>query len=421
MTDAAVTLSSVEAFMSARRTRAIRFPTDIERQFALDTHAKRCQRLSNGLFVSTPLYNLFLLADQLLVPDIMWLAVWLHAAVVTPWMLLAAWLISRRPTPFVRECLAASVPLLIIAQIDLGFALTTSESAAHYQYVVIPTLLHTNVSVHRLEFRAARAVTAAILVLHTALVLWASYISAAVAAITIIQIAICAYIALIANYTMERDLRRAYLFSLRDRLRHAEADEASRRDPLTKLANRLHLDHELARLWSLPELKVAPVSIVMIDIDHFKQLNDRYGHTAGDLCLKRIAAMLLAELRKGDDLAVRYGGEEFLLLLPSIEMMDAVRLAERIRGSIESAAIPNYGSGLWDTVTASFGVAAASVSDLSPHELIAAADHALYAAKSKGRNQVWPPPAGNLAAQTSRALIERTGFMPASQDIRRGI
>ena len=394
--------------MSERRQRSIRFPSAIERQFEADTHAKRCKRLTIGLLVSVPLYNFFLLSDWLLVPDVIGLATWLHFAVVTPWMLLAAWIVSRRPNPFVRECIAASVPLLIILQIDLDFSVTTSESAAHYQYVVIPTLLYTNVSIHRLEFRFARVVSGAILVLHTGLVLSASYISPAVAATIIVQILICAYITLVANYTMERDLRRAYLFSLRDRLRHAEADAASRRDPLTGLANRLRLEGELANLWSFTGLTPV-VSVVMVDIDHFKRLNDRYGHGAGDLCLKRLAALLLAELRKTNDLAVRYGGEEFLLLLPGLTMIDAIRLAERIRRSIESAAIPNEGSRMRGVVTASFGVAASSTSDLSSVELIAAADQALYAAKSKGRNQVWPPPATCLSAMPSKVVAFSQG------------
>jgi diguanylate cyclase (GGDEF)-like protein len=400
MTGTTVTLASVEAFMSERRTRTTSFPSPIERQFESDMHLKRCMRITVGLLVSAPLYNVFLLADWLLVPDVLRMAIWLHLGIVTPWMLFAAWLISRKPKPFVRELLATSVPLLIILQIDLGFAATTSANAAHYQYVVVPLLLYTNVSMLRLEFPFARAATVVIVLVHSTLVLSASYISAAIATTIIIQIVICAYIILVANYVMERDLRRSYLYSLRDQLRHAAADAASRRDPLTGLANRLHLDTELARLWSLPEIKASPVSMIMVDIDHFKRLNDRYGHGAGDICLKRVAATLQAELRKTGDLAVRYGGEEFLLLLPDVEMVDAVRLAERIRRAIESASIPNEGSGLRGIVTASFGVATSSVSDLSAVELIAAADQALYAAKSKGRNQVWPPSAASFSVHS---------------------
>ncbi|WP_025031922.1 diguanylate cyclase [Bradyrhizobium sp. DOA9] len=391
----------VEAALSARRSGGTCFTTEIEAKFEADTLAKRNQRLITGLLVSAPLYNLFLIADWLLVPDVVRLAIWLHVLVVTPWMLLAAWLISRKPRPFVRECLAASVPLLIIMQIDLCFAFTNSPGAAHYQYVVIPTLLYTNVSLHRLRFASARAVTALIVAIHVSLVLWVDYISSAVAAIIVIQVIICAYITLVANYTMERDLRRSYLFSLRDRLLHAEADAASRRDPLTGLANRFHLDEALKEIWCASEFTNVPVCVIMVDIDHFKRLNDRYGHGAGDLCLKRVAAILSGELRFGRDLAVRYGGEEFLLLLPDMDLMEAVRVAERTRRSIESAAIPNA-LGLSGVVTASFGVAASIPSDLGSSDLVAAADQALYAAKSNGRNQVWPP----LATKIS--LIDRT-------------
>jgi diguanylate cyclase (GGDEF)-like protein len=390
MPSSSVTLEEVEGFMALRRKRGIAFPPAIERQFERDTHERRCERLTVGILVSAAIYNVFLIADWLLVPDVLQIAALLHFGVVTPWMLTAAWLISKRPSPFAREALAASVPLVIIFQIDLGFAFTTSESAAHYQYVVIPTLLYTNVSLHRLVFPFARAVTAAIVLCHASLVLTAGYLSGIVAVMILVQLVVCAYITLVANYTMERDLRRAYLYSLRDRLRHAQADAASRRDPLTGLANRHHLDDELRKLWAMPDDQISPVSIVLVDIDHFKHLNDRYGHAAGDLCLKRVASVLAAELRGSEDHAVRYGGEEFLLLLPKMDMVDAVRVAERIRRAIENVAIPNEGSGLLDTVTASFGVASSAVTELSAAELIAAADNALYAAKRKGRNAVWP-------------------------------
>jgi diguanylate cyclase (GGDEF)-like protein len=380
----------VEAFMGKGR-RTIAFPAALERQFEEDTQERRSARLRIGILVSVVLYNFFLIADWLLVPDVLRVATLLHLCIVTPWMLFAAWMMTRRPRPFVRECLAASVPLLIILQIDYGFASTTSESAAHYQYVIIPTLLYANVSLHRLAFPFARAVTAAVIICHAAVVLSASYIAGPVAAMILVQIAVCAYITLVANYMMERDLRRAYLYSLRDRLRHSLADAASRRDALTGLANRHHLDIELRRLWAVEGEPAAMVSVILMDIDHFKRLNDKYGHGAGDLCLKRMASILVAELGGAAEGAVRYGGEEFLVVLPAVQLVDAMRIAERIRRSVEQATIPNEGPGLHGIITASFGVASAAVCDLTAAELIAVADTALYAAKRKGRNQVWPP------------------------------
>jgi diguanylate cyclase (GGDEF)-like protein len=386
-----VTLDSVEAFLGLRHKRGLTFPPDLERQFEADMSDRRSQRLTSGILVSAIIYNLFLIADWLLVPDVFWRAVVLHFAVVTPWMLAAAWLVSRRLRPLLRESLAASIPLLIFLQIEYGFASTASETAAHYQYVVIPTLLYTNVSLHRLVFPFACLVTMVIVVCHSGLALNVSYLSPTVGVMMIVQLLVCGYVTLIANYRMERDLRRAYLYSLRDRLRHAQADAASKRDALTGLANRHHLEDELQSLWADRKHEGAAVSIVLVDIDHFKHLNDRYGHGAGDLCLKRVAAILTSELRGAEDHAVRFGGEEFLLLLPDTQMVDAMRVAERTRRAIEKAAIPNEGANVREVVTASFGVASASVADLTAAELIAAADSALYAAKRKGRNQVWPP------------------------------
>jgi diguanylate cyclase (GGDEF)-like protein len=400
-----VTLEAVEALMGKGR-RTIAFPAALERLFEEDTQERRCTRLRIGILVSAVLYNFFLIADWLLVPDVLRVATLLHLGLITPWMLFAAWAMTKRPRPFVRECLAASVPLFIILQIDYGFASTTSESAAHYQYVIIPTLLYANVSLHRLAFPFARAVTAAVVICHAAVVLSANYIGGPVAAMILVQISICAYITLVANYTMERDLRRAYLFSLRDRLRHSLADAASKRDALTGLANRRHLDIELDRLWAADGEPPTMVSVILMDIDHFKRLNDKYGHGAGDLCLKRMASILIAELGAASDGAVRYGGEEFLVVLPGLQLVDAMRIAERIRRSVETATIPNEGPGLFGIVTASFGVASASAGELTAAELIAVADTALYAAKRKGRNQVWPP----LAASGDASNVEQISF-----------
>ena len=395
MLNTAVGLEALEAFMALRRKRGLSFPHPIERQFESDTSARRCQRLTTGILVSVLIYNLFLIADWLLVPDMFWRAVVIHLGLVTPWMLAAAWLISRRPRRSMRESIAASIPLVIILQILYVFASTASKDAAHYQYVVIPTLLYTNISLHRLAFPFALRVTAIIALGHAAVILAVGHLSAPIVVMILVQLAACAYITLVANYQMERDLRKAYLYSLRDRLRHALADAASRRDALTGLANRHHMDAELNRLWHSPHDQVSPVSIVLVDVDHFKSLNDRYGHAAGDLCLKRLAAIVMAELRGTGDIAVRFGGEEFLLLLPQMQLADAIRVADRIRRAIEATAIPNEGTGPGKIVTASFGIASSCVLDLSAEELLAAADSALYAAKRTGRNRVWPPLAGN--------------------------
>lgn len=212
-----------------------------------------------------------------------------------------------------------------------------------------------------------------------------------VALVAITTLAAAAYLTLTSNYFLERDFRRNYLHTLRDRLRHAEMEAAAQRDALTDLANRHRLNSRLAELWQKDDDTISPVAVIMLDIDHFKLFNDRYGHVAGDACLKRIAACVSAELRNIDDLAVRYGGEELLVLLPKTEASRAIRIAERMRRSVEALAIPHEALGASRIVTMSCGTASAPVSTITASELIAAADTALYAAKRNGRNQVWPP------------------------------
>jgi diguanylate cyclase (GGDEF)-like protein len=131
-----------------------------------------------------------------------------------------------------------------------------------------------------------------------------------------------------------------------------------------------------------------PLSLIMIDLDHFKALNDSFGHQRGDECLIRIATELRSHVRRSGDLIARFGGEEFVVLLPQTGIHEAMYQAERIRHAVELLGIqhPTSKSGV---VTASFGVAAATP-DVCPdaYTLLRAADQALYAAKRAGRNCV---------------------------------
>jgi diguanylate cyclase (GGDEF)-like protein len=191
---------------------------------------------------------------------------------------------------------------------------------------------------------------------------------------------------------MERDLRLHYLLSLRDRAQNLELDRMSRRDALTGLGNRRFLEETLAACERIDESH-DPLSIVLLDIDHFKLFNDTAGHQAGDLCLKRVAGIIQAELRGQADHAFRFGGEELIVVLPKTVLPKAIAIADRIRQAIEDAAIPHPALAAGSVVTASFGVACSEPDrDMHAAEVVADADAALYAAKRNGRNQVWPRP-----------------------------
>jgi diguanylate cyclase (GGDEF)-like protein len=198
-------------------------------------------------------------------------------------------------------------------------------------------------------------------------------------------------LALIASYSLEHELRLAYLLGLRERLRNRDLEVLSRHDALTGLDNRRSLEETLVRLGKSGGDGGIDLAIILADIDHFKSYNDSLGHLSGDVCLKRVAGIMQAELRTDGDMAFRFGGEEFLLLLPEADLSIAVGVAERIRRGIEDAAIPHPARVPLGLVTTSFGVAAAQLGGAhTADELIASADAALYAAKHNGRNQVWP-------------------------------
>jgi two-component system cell cycle response regulator len=172
---------------------------------------------------------------------------------------------------------------------------------------------------------------------------------------------------------------------LQDQLweRNAELDRTSRTDALTGLYNRWHLDETLAREGITARRHHDPLSIVLFDIDHFKFVNDTYGHPAGDLVLVEFARRLGDELRSGD-IAGRWGGEEFLLILPRTDLAGAVQVADRIR--IATAAAPITVAGQMITVTVSGGCATGATGENA--ELIHLADTLLYQAKMAGRNQI---------------------------------
>jgi diguanylate cyclase (GGDEF)-like protein len=169
---------------------------------------------------------------------------------------------------------------------------------------------------------------------------------------------------------------------LRERLR-----DQSSIDPLTGLFNRRHMEESFERELARSAAAGLGLGLVMMDVDHFKQLNDRFGHDAGDLVLKQIAATLRACTRPSD-LVCRYGGEELLLLLPGCHRDQALQRAEDCRRDIEALELSN-GTRTLGRVTASFGVAAAPEDGGSLEVLVKQADRALYRAKEGGRNRVF--------------------------------
>lgn len=160
-------------------------------------------------------------------------------------------------------------------------------------------------------------------------------------------------------------------------------------DGLTGIPNRRSFDAALAREWRRLARADKPLSVVLIDVDHFKQFNDTYGHGEGDACLKAVAQALVGTLKRPSDMAARYGGEEFVLLLPEANIEGAKATAEAARAAVAALNIPHAQSSAAAHVTVSLGVAQIVPTD-GPHPqlIVEAADRQLYIAKKGGRNRV---------------------------------
>lgn len=159
-------------------------------------------------------------------------------------------------------------------------------------------------------------------------------------------------------------------------------------DQLTGLANRRHFDNTLAKQFAWAKRNKSPLSLIICDVDFFKLYNDSYGHQQGDDCLSKVGKVLQDHVRRPTDLACRYGGEEFAMILPETNLQGAKWMAEDIRQVIFEQAIPHNASKVADRVSMSLGIAIYNGQYHQAAELINAADGALYKAKGLGRNRV---------------------------------
>ncbi|MDX1318889.1 MAG: diguanylate cyclase [Oceanospirillum sp.] len=163
----------------------------------------------------------------------------------------------------------------------------------------------------------------------------------------------------------------------------------SQTDGLTQIANRRFFDDSFVQEWKRTKREKQPISLVLFDLDFFKQYNDQYGHLQGDECLRSIAELVASVINRPGDLFARFGGEEFILLLPNTPEAGALKIADQCRELVESLSIPHHKSSISEVVTISVGVCSMiPESGTTEHDMLDLTDQALYCAKDRGRNRV---------------------------------
>lgn len=369
--------------------RGLRFSSPIEQIYEHETGERRSREQTITAMIALLCVNLFLLADYLLIPDVFGTAIVIRLLVVSPFTILTFFYLRFNRSAFVRESISVANVIVITASTAFLMVLSHDPLREIYNHSVLLVIIYATM-VQRIRFwYSVVACVAVNVIFSVALFLQDMHDLQHAIAYQMIMI-VGTMFTLAAAYNLEREHRLLYLMSLKERLRTDFLEIISNRDALTGLFNRRALD---ARLLEMKErVAETPVSlaVVILDIDHFKIYNDSLGHQTGDACLKRVADTITAQLREGHDLAFRYGGEEFLIVVNDSDLAGACAVAGRIRKALEQEAIPHPGSSTGPYLTASFGVAHSLLGNATPDEVIASADVSLYAAKHHGRNQVWP-------------------------------
>jgi len=371
------------------------FTRRLEQRFLSDTLNLRKARFLIMGIIAVFIYNLFLITDREMLPDV-YLTAWkIRLWIVTPAMIVVLILMRSRAFARFLDIFVDFLIVLTSGSIILILELSHHPNVAHYHTGIILIVMFGNIVV-RLRFWHAFCVSWLTFLLYVLTVSRITPMPPPVMINSSVVLFSAIIISLIANYQMENDLRWNYLRNLLKEIEtiglekaKAELERLSSSDVLTGLANRRHFDALLDTEWRRGIRNGTLLSVLFLDVDDFKAYNDNYGHSAGDVCLQKIAAVIRRSVHRPHDLCARYGGEEFIVLFPDISQEDTLQVAEKIRKSIELENLPHSFSRAASHVTISIGVATMTPQrGMSQNLLVEMADRALYKAKELGRNQV---------------------------------
>jgi diguanylate cyclase (GGDEF)-like protein len=391
-------LQQIEDALSPARaeTPSLTFSPPLEERFNRETAGIQIQAITRMGIAGILLFDIFLLTDYILFPTDFWRCVVIRLFVFTPAAALTITVGRCCRTPLPRE-FAKLFVMIVTGTCALAVGNFHSTGSSLLAQINLLLVLAFGNLILRLRFPFALALNS-IWIAEDILYLMRFANLQRPYKITCLFIFInIAATTLFAAYEMERNDRKVYLLSLRERLRilelaqtNSDLDQLSTSDPLTGLANRRQLDRRLGEICndgSAPQ--AVDLSIIVADLDHFKQVNDTHGHLVGDRILTLVADTLRRNIRTPEDLVARFGGEEFVIILPNATQSVAVDIAERLRRDIRNTLIPVDNGRPPLSLSISCGVATGRLDTLAAgRTLLEQADRALYQAKNSGRDRV---------------------------------
>jgi diguanylate cyclase (GGDEF)-like protein len=398
-------LWSLVRTLLAWRPPPLRFEPQLERQFEQTLAPSRLRNFIPAGIVALVVINLGLWADRSLLPDVWLLSMKLRLFVFTPLALallvigvwFKRWALSM--PVFLTEGLVTMTGVVAALLMGIPMVLTESPTVVMYRVGLMAILVYGNL-VQRFRFRHAVGFSVCVLLVTLVgmSVTWQQQDNPyAVLDVPVgLLILLIALYTLTMNFRMELEERRRFLRTERAAVLRKEIDDSmraldalSRRDPLTGVANRRHVDEVMHQCWQAHLQSHGALALLLIDVDHFKAYNDRYGHPTGDQCLREVAQLLKRRVPPSVGLVSRWGGEEFLVVLPRADAHKATHMAQSLIEAVAALGLRHEASPTAPTVTISVGVGVVdSAHSLAcADELIAQSDLALYRAKHTGRHR----------------------------------
>jgi diguanylate cyclase (GGDEF)-like protein len=382
------------------------FPSTLERSFEDETWAERYREFRFWLWAFLAFAWITLGLTFAADPEESRLAVGLRLLVITPAYLAGIWALSRRQPRWLESagCFLPHVVALLSAEAQ--FLATAAPDLVRGTIALTFGILATNLLV---PLRPGQAIAYTAIALVGGDALTAVDMLVRHAPLDHPQLPLFGHmlvgLSLLGRMRAEARSRDNFLRGTMFRRQTDELFSPSERlleifttDPLTGVATRRSYEKMLDRSWEAAAASGSALAVLMIDIDHFKSYNDRLGYLQGDECLRAVARAIVRQTRRGQDVVARFGGNEFVMLLPDTGQRIAGEVAERVRRAVANVAMPHPGVE-GGVVTVSVGVAAAEYADPGgdADTLLAAADQALYAAKTDGRNRVRGHASANAA------------------------
>ena len=380
--------SEAESGDEQMRSWLLTFSPAMERLYRARYVEQMHKEVALGWLLVAVLFNTFLISDYFVARSSFEWFVIARVLIVTPACMAIAALLWNKVS--FCEMWAVIPPIILAGVLSILIVNTEGEFRQHYLFGNLLIMIHGCILARPKMIYAAVSVGLQFLIYILA-IRYGDFLTFPTNSVYYLLGTANAAGSMAAVYALDSFDRRSFLMGRRIEQLNRELSAQSLTDPLTGLANRRAFEQATTRHWTDPARLNEPVSIVLIDVDHFKLFNDTFGHMAGDLCLKRIAGCITVSMPEGRGLALRFGGEELAVFLPSTDFAEARGIAERILLAIQREAIPHPAEQSGSVVSASFGVATATPEVCDVLELLTRADAALYTAKRSGRNQVWPP------------------------------